>query len=92
MFHQKTTRPPNGGFLNNGLPLIIFDDGDCGMKNILKTAANATKSVAPRHTFDFGFRDASRGAGCDVRNGRIYEKTSRKVIFFNNLEIVRASR
>ena len=52
------------------------------MKNILKTAAYATKSVAPRHTFDFGFRDASRGAGCDVRNGRIYEKTSRKVIFF----------
>jgi hypothetical protein len=62
------------------------------MKNILKTPANATKSVAPRYTFDFGFRDASRGAGCDVRNGRIYEKTSRKVIFFNNLEIVRASR
>ncbi len=62
------------------------------MKNILKTAVNVTKSVARRRTYDFGFRDVSRGAGCDVRNGRIYEKTSRKIIFFNTLEIVRASR
>jgi hypothetical protein len=60
------------------------------MKNILKTQAKSTKSVAPRHTFDFGFRDSSRGAGFDVRNGRIFEKTSRKVIFFNQLEIVKA--
>ena len=62
------------------------------MKNILKTPAYATRAVAPRHTFDFGFRDASHGAACDVRNGRIYEKTSRKIIFFNTREIVRASR
>lgn len=62
------------------------------MKKILKTPAYAIKSVAPRHTFDFGFRDASHGAGCDVRNGRIFEKTSRKVIFFNTREIVNASR
>jgi hypothetical protein len=62
------------------------------MKHILKTPAYATKAVAPRHTYDFGFRDASHGAGCDVRNGRIFEKTSRKVIFLNHLEIVRVSR
>lgn len=62
------------------------------MKNILKTPADAIKSVAPRHTFDFGFRDSSQGAGCGVRNGRIFEKTSRKVIFFNSREIVRGSR
>lgn len=62
------------------------------MKKILKTPADAIKSVAPRHTFDFGFRDASHGAGCDVRNGRIFEKTSRKIIFFNTREIVNASR
>lgn len=62
------------------------------MKNILKTPADAKRAVAPRHTFDFGFRDASHGAGCDVRNGRIYEKTSRKVIFFNAREIVKVSR
>jgi len=62
------------------------------MKNILNTPAYATKVVAARRTFDFGFRDASRGAGCDVRNGRIFEKTSRKAIFYNSLEIVKASR
>jgi hypothetical protein len=42
--------------------------------------------------FDFGFRDACHGAGLDVRNGQIYEKNRRKLIFITSREIVRASR
>lgn len=62
------------------------------MKNLLKTPAYAARAVAPRHTFDFGYRDACHGAGLTVRNGQIYEKNSRKLIFINKLEIVKHSR
>jgi hypothetical protein len=62
------------------------------MKNLFNPRAFATKSVAPRHTFDFGFRDACHGAGLDVRNGQIYEKNRRKLIFITSREIVRVSR
>ena len=60
------------------------------MKNCLKARSNALKAVAPRHTYDFGFRDACRGVALDVRNGRLFEKTQRKIIFFETRNIVRA--
>lgn len=59
------------------------------MKNNLKARSNAMKAVAPRHTYDFGFKDVCRGAGLDVRNGRLFEKTQRKIIFFETRNIVK---
>ncbi len=43
--------------------------------------AVAQRAVAPRRTYDFGFREACHGVGMDVRNGRLFEKTQRKQIF-----------
>ena len=77
--------PPAGGFLKHGSILIMFDDWKMNMKtNIaLEPAACALRAVAPRRTFDFGFRQACHGLAMDVRNGRLFEKNQRKQIFLS---------
>ncbi len=47
------------------------------------------KSVAPRRTYDFGYGDNTHGFGLEIRNGRMVEKTVRKVIFFKKHNIVK---
>lgn len=59
------------------------------MMKLKNAPADARKAVAPRHTFEFGFRDECRGASLDVRNGRLFEKTQRKIIFFEGRMIVK---
>jgi hypothetical protein len=59
------------------------------MKNFVTTPANAMKSVAPRRPSDFGCGDNTRGFGLEIRNGRMIEKTIRKVIFFKKHNIVK---
>lgn len=39
------------------------------------------KAVAPQKTYDFGFGDDSCGYAPCVRNGRIFEKNQRRMIF-----------
>ncbi len=52
-------------------------------------AATSVKSVAPNQTYDYGFSDECRGYGFSVSNGRLVEKTKRKVIFFKKHNIVK---
>ena len=59
------------------------------MKNLMNARPNPKKSLAPRHTYDFGFRDVCRGVGLDIRNGQLFEKTQRKIIFFETKNIVK---
>ena len=54
------------------------------MKNCVNARFDALKAVAPRHTYDLGFRDVCRGVALDVRNGRLFEKTQRKIIFLKS--------
>ena len=50
----------------------------------------ATKSVAPHQTYNFGFGDPHQGFSLGVSNGRLIEKTKRKLIFFKKHGIVKA--
>jgi hypothetical protein len=63
----------------------MFDDFGDEMKTQVKcqSAASSWKAVSPRRTYDHGFREDCQGAGMDVRNGRMFEKTLRKQIFLN---------
>ena len=67
----------------------MFDDLEKAVKNFVTTPANAMKSVAPRRTYDFGYGDNTHGFGLEIRNGRMVEKTVRKVIFFKKHNIVK---
>jgi hypothetical protein len=51
--------------------------------------ATATKSVAPHQTYNFGFGDQYQGYSLGVSNGRVIEKTKRKIIFIKKHGIVK---
>lgn len=51
--------------------------------------ASATKSVAPRQTYNFGFGDQYQGFSLGVSNGRLIEKIKRQTIFRNKNGIVK---
>jgi hypothetical protein len=57
--------------------------------NLELAPATATKSVAPHQTYNFGFGDQYQGFSLGVSNGRVIEKTKRKVIFFKKHGIVK---
>jgi hypothetical protein len=59
------------------------------MKNILNARVSGMKAVAPRYTYSFGFSDDARGAGMEVRNGQIVDKTRRKSFFYQKHGIVK---
>ncbi len=52
-------------------------------------AATSVKSVAPNQTYDYGIHDECRGYGFAMSNGRLIEKTKRKMIFFKKHNIVK---
>ena len=82
-------KPPQSGFFKDWFNMIMFDDLEWAVKNFVTTPANAMKSVAPRRTYDFGYGDNTHGYGLEIRNGRMIEKTVRKVIFFKKHNIVK---
>ncbi len=48
------------------------------------------KDVASRKTFDFGFKNECQGWGIEVRQGRLFEKTKRRINFFESKKIVKS--
>ncbi len=63
--------------------MIMFDDLQHGrnLEMRIQCAAFAWRAVAPRRTYDYGFREDCQGIGMVVRNGRVFEKTLNKQIF-----------
>jgi hypothetical protein len=47
------------------------------------------KAVPPGRTFDVGFGDDSHAYGGEIRNGRLFEKNSRRNLFFAKHKIVK---
>ena len=56
----------------------------------LKVVTNAgLKAVAPGRTFDVGFGDDSHAYGGEIRNGRLFEKNSRRNFFYVKHKIIK---
>ncbi len=66
----------------------MFDD-ICAKLNSKAVPALAAKMVAPRDTYSYGARDEFRGWSLAIRDGKLFEKTRRRINFFDSKKIVK---
>jgi hypothetical protein len=59
------------------------------MKRLKVMTNEGFKAVAPGRTFDVGFGDGSHAFGGEIRNGRLFEKNSRRNFFYAKHKIIK---
>jgi hypothetical protein len=67
----------------------MFDD-NCAKMILITAPALATRMVAPRDTYNYGARDEFRGWSLAIRDGKLFEKTRRRINFFDSKKIVKS--
>jgi hypothetical protein len=67
----------------------MFDDNYAKL-NFEAVPALATRMVAPRDTYSYGARDRFRGWSLAIRDGKLFEKTKRRINFFESKKIVKS--